>query len=178
MIMRSLDVLLAFPSIVLVFLFMSMVGVKLWLLVLLVGTAWIAQVARVTRGITLETVTKEFIDAAELIGIPRRQILIGEVLPNLTSPLMVEYGLRLTWSIGVIAALSFIGYGIQPPNADWGLMINENRSGLLLTPWPTVVPIAMIALFTIGTNLITEGIARTVAGIEPPRRRRGKIRAR
>ena len=63
------------------------------------------------------------------------------MLPNVTTPLLVEYGLRLTWSIAVIAAISFLGFGIQPPNADWGLMINENRNGITLQPWAVVAPV-------------------------------------
>ena len=75
---------------------------------------------------------------------------------------MVEYGLRLTWSIAVIAAVSFLGFGIQPPNADWGLMINENRGGSRVQPWAVLAAGAAIALFAIGTNFITEGVSRAV----------------
>jgi peptide/nickel transport system permease protein len=164
--MRPLDVVYAFPQIVLSLLFISMVGPKLWLVVLLVALAWMPGVARVTRGITIDTVSKEFVEAAEVLGVPRRRILLKEVLPNLTTPLMVEFGLRLTWSIGLVAALSFIGFGIQPPHADWGLMINENRNGLTIQPWAVVVPVCCIAVFTIGTNLITEGLSRTIAGVD------------
>ena len=64
----------------------------------------------------------------------RARILASEILPNITSPLLVEFGLRLTYSIGIIAALSFLGFGLQPPAADWGLMINENRIGITVQP--------------------------------------------
>ena len=70
---------------------------------------------------------------------------------------MVEYGLRLTWSIALIAAVSFLGFGIQPPNADWGLMINENRTTSRSQPWAVVVPAACIALFAIGDELRHRG---------------------
>ncbi len=165
-IMRTLDIVYAFPNIVLVLLFVSMLGHKLWLIVLLVAWAWVPGVARVTRGITTEAVTREYVEAAEVLGVPRRRILFREVLPNLLTPFLVEYGLRLTWAIGAIAAISFLGFGIQPPNTDWGLMINENRNGLTVQPWGVVFPILAIAAFTIGTNLITEGISRAVAGID------------
>jgi peptide/nickel transport system permease protein len=165
-IMRALDILLAFPNIVLVLLFVSLIGPKTWLIVLLVACAWIPGVARVTRGMTLEIVNREFVEAAEVLGVPRRRILAREVLPNLMTPLMVEYGLRLTWSIAVLAGISFLGFGVQPPNADWGLMVNENRNGLTVQPWGVVTPILCIAVLTVGTNLIAEGIGRTVAGID------------
>ena len=87
---------------------------------MLVALAWVPQVARVVRGITSDIVHREYVESAELIGLPRWRILTREILPNVTTPLMVEYGLRLTWSIALIAALSFLGFGIQPPNADWG----------------------------------------------------------
>jgi peptide/nickel transport system permease protein len=165
-IMRTLDVVYAFPNIVLVLLFVSMLGPKLWLIVFLVAWAWVPGVARVTRGITTEAVTREYVEAAEVLGVPRRRILFREVLPNLLTPLLVEYGLRLTWAIGAIAAISFLGFGVQAPNTDWGLMINENRNGLTVQPWGVVIPILCIAAFTVGTNLLTEGISRSIAGID------------
>ena len=163
--MRSMDVILAFPQIVLVLLFVSMLGSHLSLIVALVALAWVPQVARVARGVTADIVHREYVQAAEAIGLPRRRILLREILPNVATPLMVEYGLRLTWSIAVIAAVSFLGFGIQPPNADWGLMINENRAGITVQPWAVLAPALCIALFAIGTNFITEGVSRAVAGV-------------
>ena len=175
--MRSMDVILAFPQIVLVLLFVSMLGSHLSLIVVLVALAWVPQVARVARGVTAEIVHREYVQSAEAIGLPRRRILSREILPNVATPLMVEYGLRLTWSIAVIAAISFLGFGIQPPNADWGLMINENRSSDHVQPWAVVVPAVCIALFAIGTNFITEGVSRAVAGVERRGRRDERARA-
>ena len=165
-IMRTLDVLYAFPYIVLVLLFVSMLGSPSWLIVLLVAVGWVPGVARTTRGITLETCTREFVEAAEVLGTPRRTILRREILPNLSTPLLVEFALRLTWAVGVIAGLSFLGFGVQPPASDWGLMINENRNGLAVNPWGVLAPISCIALFAIGTNLLADGIGRTIAGTD------------
>ena len=164
--MRAMDVVLAFPQLVFVLLSVSLLGPKLWLIVLLVALSWVPQVARVARGVTLGVVDREFVQAAEAIGLPRRRILAREILPNITTPLMVEYGLRLTWSIAVVAAVSFLGFGIQAPDANWGLMINENRQGLLLQPWPVVVPGLCIAAFAIGTNFVAEGISRAISGVD------------
>ena len=77
----------------------------------------------------------------------------------------MEFGLRLTYSIGLVAGVSFLGFGLQPPAADWGLMINENRVGLTIQPWPVVLPVIAVGLLTVGTNLITDGIARSAIGI-------------
>jgi peptide/nickel transport system permease protein len=172
LLMRGMDVILAFPQIVFVLLFVSLLGPKLPLIVLLVAVAWVPQVARVVRGITSDVVQREYVESAELIGLSRRRILTREVLPNVTTPLMVEYGLRLTWSIALIAAISFLGFGIQPPNADWGLMINENRNILTLQPWPILAPAVCIGVFAIATNLIAEGVGRVIAGVD----REGAVR--
>jgi peptide/nickel transport system permease protein len=164
--MRGMDVILAFPSIVLALVAVSTVGPKLWLIVLVVGLTTMPRVARVTRGASLEIVERDYVHAAQAMGEPRRKILVGEILPNITSPLLVEASLRLTYAIGLIAGLSFLGFGRQPPAADWGLMINENRQGLTVQPWGVVMPVIAIALLTIGTSLIGDGIARASAGIE------------
>lgn len=165
-IMRILDVVLAFPSIVLTLLFVSIVGPKLWLIVLMVGISHAPRIARVSRAATLEVAQRDFIRAAEATGVARTKILFGEILPNTTSPLLVEFGLRLTYSIGLIAALSFLGFGLQPPAADWGLMINENRIGITVQPWPVFMPVVLIGILTIGTNLIADGLGRALIGIE------------
>ena len=78
----------------------------------------------------------------------------------------MEFGLRLTYSIGIIAALSFLGFGMQPPAADWGLMINENRIGITIQPWAVVAPVLLIGILTIGTNLIADGLGRALIGID------------
>jgi peptide/nickel transport system permease protein len=164
--MRGMDVVLAFPSIVLALVAVATVGPQLWLLVLVVGLTTAPRVARVTRGASVEIVERDFVQAAEAVGARRSKILMGEILPNVTSPLLVEASLRLTYSIGLIAGLSFLGFGVQPPAADWGLMINENRQGLTIQPWGVVMPVLAIALLTIGTSLIGDGVSRAAAGID------------
>ena len=165
-IMRLLDVLLAFPSIVFVLLLVALLGHALWLIVLAVAVTHAPRIARVARGACLEIVGRDFVRASEALGVPRRKILMGEILPNITSPLLVEFGLRMTYSIGLIASLSFLGFGMPPPAADWGLMINENRIAIVVQPWATVVPVLLIALLTIGTNLMTDGVSRALIGID------------
>jgi peptide/nickel transport system permease protein len=164
--MRTMDVILAFPSIVLALVAVSTVGPKLWLIVLVVGLTTMPRVARVTRGASAELVERDFVQAAEALGEPRAKLLLGELLPNITSPLMVEASLRLTYAIGLIASLSFLGFGRQPPAADWGLMINENQQGLTVQPWGVLMPVIAIALLTIGTSLIGDGLSRASAGID------------
>jgi peptide/nickel transport system permease protein len=166
LLMRSMDVVLAFPQIVFALILAATVGPKLWLLVVAVALTTVPRVARVTRGAAVEVVERDFVRAADAIGEPRWRILFGEVLPNVTGPLVVEASLRLTFNIAVIAGLSFLGFGLQPPSADWGLMINENKNGLTIQPWPVLLPVIAIGLLTIGTSLIGDGFARAQSGIE------------
>ena len=165
-IMRVLDLLFAFPQLVLVLLFVSVVGPKLWLVTLLVAVSLVPGLARITRGLTVDASSREYVAAAEAVGIPRRRILARELLPNLTTPLAVEISLRLTWAIVILAGISFLGFGVAQPQADWGLMTNENRDGIAVQPWAILAPILCIAMLTIGTSLIAEGFARTMAGID------------
>jgi len=170
LLMRSMDVVLSFPQIVFALILAATVGPKLWLLVFAVALTTVPRAARVTRGAAVEVVERDFVRAAEAIGLPRRRILFSEVLPNITGPLVVETTLRLTFNIAVVAGLSFLGFGLQPPAADWGLMINENKNGLIIQPWPVILPVVAIGLLTIGTSLIGDGLSRAAAGIERGRR--------
>jgi peptide/nickel transport system permease protein len=164
--MRGSDVVLAFPQIILALLAISAIGPKLWLIVLVVAIGHAPRVARVMRGAALEVVERDFVKAAEAVGEKRSRIVLGELLPNVTSPLLVEIGLRMTYSIGLIAAISFLGFGLQPPSSDWGLMINENRLSITVQPWGVVLPVIAIGLLTVGTNLITDGVARAAIGLD------------
>jgi peptide/nickel transport system permease protein len=164
--MRGNDVLLAFPQIIFVLLAVSAIGPKLWLIVLTVGLTHAPRVARVIRGAALEVVERDFVKSAEVVGEKRWRIVFGELLPNVTSPLLVELGLRMTYSIGLVAGISFLGFGLQPPDADWGLMINENRLSITVQPWAVLLPVVAIGLLTVGTNLITDGLSRALAGID------------
>jgi peptide/nickel transport system permease protein len=166
LLMRAMDVIIAFPVLVLALVAVATVGPKIWVIVVSVGLATMPRIARVSRGAGAEVVERDFVRAAEALGQRRAKIVIGELLPNIMSPLIVESALRFTYSIAVIAALSFVGFGLQPPAADWGLMINENRQGLEIQPWGVVVPVVAIALLTIGTSLVGDALARAAVGIE------------
>ena len=162
--MRAMDVFLSIPLIIFVMLFVAMIGTREWLVVLLVGIAHMPQVARITRGVAADIVEREFVQFAEALSVPRWRILWREILPNITTPLLVEFGIRIVWSIAGIAALSVMGYGIQPPSADWGLMISENRGRIATRPLAVLAPGLCIAIFAFGINMIAEGIAGTVSG--------------
>jgi peptide/nickel transport system permease protein len=166
--MRIVDVVLAFPPLVFALLLVSVLGSHVWLILLAVAISHAPQVARVVRAAALDVCERDFVRAVELLGTPARRVIRGEVLPNLLSVVMVEVGLRFTFSILLIASLSFLTFGIQPPAANWGLMVNENYIGLSVNPWGVVVPVILIAIVTIGLNTYTDAIARVSLGVERP----------
>jgi peptide/nickel transport system permease protein len=167
LLMRAMDVLLALPQIILALLVISMFGASTTLIVLTVGVSMVPRIARVVRGAAVSVVERDFVAAAEALGESRWRILRAELLPNVTSPLLIEASLRLTLSIGVIAGIAFLGFTPNPNAANWGLMINENRGGLLGgQPWGTALPVLAITVLTIGTGLIGDGLSRAAAGVD------------
>jgi peptide/nickel transport system permease protein len=160
-IMRLNDVLLAFPQILLALVVLTAVeNPSAWVIVVLVGASHAPRVARVARGVALGIVSRDFVVAAEALGERRSRVVFAEVLPNMTGPLLAEAGLRLTYSIALVAALGFLGFSADPGAANWGQMMNENRLGLATQPWAVIAPVIMIAIFTIATNLMADGLAQ------------------
>jgi peptide/nickel transport system permease protein len=160
-IMRLNDVLLSFPQILLALVVLTSISQpKAWMLVVLVGLSNAPRTARIARGVSLGLVSRDFVHAAEALGEKRSRVIVAEVLPNMSASLMAEAGLRLTFSIGLVAALGFLGITTDPGAANWGQMISENRLGLPTQPWAVLAPVIVIALFTIGTNLTADGIAQ------------------
>jgi peptide/nickel transport system permease protein len=160
-IMRLNDVLLAFPQILLALVVLTALrNPAAWVIVVLIGLSHAPRVARVSRGVALGIVSRDFVVAAEALGEKRSRVIVAEVLPNMIGPLLAEAGLRLTYSIGVVAALGFLGFAADPGAANWGQMMNENRLGLATQPWAVVAPVLMIAIFTIATNLMADGLAQ------------------
>ena len=166
LIMRTVDVILAFPQLVFALLLLSLLGPKLWLITLAVGITHAPAVARVVRSATLDISEREYVKVAELQGMRPAAVMAKEIMPSLTTPLMVEAGLRLTYSIIIISGLAFLGFGQPPPAPNWGTMINENLSGLPANPWAVIVPAAVIALLTIGVNTLTDAIGRVAMGVD------------
>jgi peptide/nickel transport system permease protein len=164
--MRVMDVLLAIPQLIFALVAVAILGPEGWLIVLVVGLSTFPRVARVIRGAAAPVVEQDYVDAAEALGEPRSRILAMEILPNVTGPLIVEATLRLTYSIGTIASLAFLGFTPDPNAPNWGLMLQENRLSLLIQPWGVVLPAAAIVLLTIGTGLLGDGLARASAGID------------
>ena len=167
--MRGMDVIMAFPQIMLALIAVAIIGPHVWVIVVAIALTTAPRIARVARGAAQPIVERDFIACSEAMGVPRWRIISAELLPNTLGPLMVEASLRLTYSIAVIAALAFLGLAPDPNGANWGTMIKQNQIVLAVQPWGAVAPIIAIALLTIGTGLIGDGIARTAAGIDRAR---------
>lgn len=167
--MRAMDVIMAFPQIMLALVAVSLVGPKASIIILTIALTTAPRVARVARGAAQPVVERDFVGATEAMGMSRVRILFGELLPNILGPMMVEASLRLTYSIGVIAALAFLGLAANPNSPNWGTMIYQNQIALATQPWGALLPIMAIALLTMGSGLIGDGIARTAAGIDRER---------
>lgn len=168
-IMRSLDILISFPSLLLAMVTFTTLGVSVPLIVIVVAVTTTPRIARVVRGAALPVVERDFIGAAEALGESRTFIIRKELLPNVAAPLLVEATLRLAYSIGLIASLGFLGFTPELNAANWGMMVQENRTSMELQPWGVVVPVVAIALLTVGAGLLSDGISRAAAGIDRKR---------
>jgi peptide/nickel transport system permease protein len=167
--MRAMDVIMAFPQIMLALVAVSLIGANTWIIIAAIALTTAPRVARVARGAAQPVIERDFVAATESMGLSRVRILSGELFPNILGPMMVEASLRLTYSIGVIAALAFLGLAPDPNGANWGTMIQQNQIALATQPWGALLPIIAIAMLTMGTGLIGDGIARTAAGIDRER---------
>jgi peptide/nickel transport system permease protein len=155
--MRVLDIFLAFPPLLLALVILATIGPSLISLILVVAILYVPVLARVTRSMVLDLKTKEFVEAAVTRGESRWYILVQEILPNAYAPLLVELSMRFSYAIFLVASLGFLGMGVQPPSPDWGLQINEARSYFVSAPWMLLFPALAISLLVVATNLMTDG---------------------
>ena len=158
--MRCVDVLLAFPGLLLLLLAVTAIHDAVVAVVVGVVLVQAAAIARIMRTEVLSTVKRGFVEAAQLRGQRTPSIMVREILP-ITAPVMLaDFGIRFSVSVILIASVNFLGLG-QPPAADWGLMISENRGIISLNPWAVLAPAIMLGLFTIGLNLVADAYLRT-----------------
>jgi peptide/nickel transport system permease protein len=162
LLMRATDVMLSAPPLLFLLVLVTGTGTSKTTLVIGVALVQLPLVARIVRAATLEQSVRGFVEAAEARGEHAPAILRREILPNILPAIMADIGLRFTYSIILVASVNFLGLGLQPPASDWALIINENRTGLTLNPLTILVPALMIALLTIGVNLMADAIARSL----------------
>lgn len=157
-IMRVMDALLAFPALVLALAFVAALGPGLNNAILAIGIVNVPTYARLTRGQVLSAKEREYVEAARTVGASDIRILFKHLLPNISSPLIVQTSLGFATAILAEAALSFLGLGVQPPTPSWGGMLNGARGYLEIDPWLIIGPGAAIFLAVLGFNFIGDGI--------------------
>ena len=154
-----LDILLSFPPILLALLVIAGLGPTLPVLVGTIAFIQSARVARVARAVAMGIAALEFVEVARARGESLFSVLAREILPNAVRPLAVEYGLRLSYAVLFMSSLSFLGLGIQPPEADWGGMVRQNVSGLYYGAPAAIFPAVLIGLLVLGVNLTVDWLA-------------------
>ncbi|UPH72817.1 dipeptide/oligopeptide/nickel ABC transporter permease/ATP-binding protein [Abyssibius alkaniclasticus] len=157
-IMRGVDMLMAFPYILLALAIVAALGPGLMNALIAVAAVNVPFFARNIRGVTVGIAHKEFVDAARLAGMRDREIILGEVLPNVLPVIVIAMSTTVGWMILETAGLSFLGLGSQPPQADLGSMLGEARSALITNPHTSIVPGAMILIIVMGINLLGDGV--------------------
>lgn len=157
-IMRIADIVLAFPSMLLAMVIVYILGDGLMNIFLTLALVNWASVARVVRSQSLSLKESEYFEAARVIGVPRPVILFRHLLPNCMPTLIVLFTLDIPSAILTESSLSFLGLGIQPPNASWGLMVNAGRQYLYNAPWLSLVPSAAIMLIVLAFNFLGDGL--------------------
>jgi peptide/nickel transport system permease protein len=154
--MRSVDVLLAFPPILFLLVVAAGAGPSAGALVIAITVVFAPSVARVIRAATQTVSHSGYVEAAVARGESTARIIFREILPNIRPTVVADAGPRLTFAILLVAAVNYLGLGLRPPAADWALMISENRSGLSLQPWALIVPSALIAILTVAVNIVAD----------------------
>ena len=158
LVMRTLDVMMAFPPIMLVLLILAVTPPNLMKTAIAIGVLAVAPIGRVTRSVTLDLMSGEFIEAAHARGERLHYLLMRELLPNVWPVLMVEASLRVVFAVLLGAVLSFLGLGVQPPAADWGLMISNGRAFVDTAPWISLAPGIAMSITVIGISLVGDGL--------------------
>ena len=168
---RSVDVLMAIPSLIFALVLLSIFKPSVLSLILIIAVLDSTRVFRLTRAVAINVVVMDYVEVARLRGEKLGWIMKNEILPNIMPPMVAEFGLRFSFVFLTIAALSFLGVGIQPPTADWGSMVRDNASLIQfaqydlkagLTP---LLPAAAIGLLTVAVNFVVDWFLHKTSGL-------------
>ena len=162
--MRVMDAILAFPSLVLALAIAAVLGAKLINAIIAIGIVYIPQFARLARGQVLAVTELEYVKAARALGASNRRIILVHILPNITTPLVVQITLSVGYAILAEASLSFLGVGIQPPQPAWGTMLRTGYPYLEAAPWLAIAPGGAIFLVVMACNFVGDWVQKAFAG--------------
>ena len=155
---RFVDLMMAIPSLIMALVILSVMPVTLTILILVIGLLDATRVFRLARAVAVDIEVMDYVEAARLRGEGLRWIIFREILPNAMSPLVAELGLRFIFAVLFISTLSFLGLGIQPPLADWGGIVKENKEGIVYGIPAALVPAIAIATLAISVNLVADWV--------------------
>lgn len=168
---RFIDVLMAIPSLIFALMLLSIFGSNVTNLIIIIAILDATRVFRLTRAVSMNVVVMDFVEAARLRGEGLGWVMRREILPNILPPMVAEFGLRFCFVFLTIAALSFLGVGIQPPTADWGSMVRENASLIQFAKYDMtaavtpLLPAAAIALLTVAVNFVVDWFLHKTSGL-------------
>jgi peptide/nickel transport system permease protein len=155
---RIADLVMAIPSLIVALVILSVLPLNLTVLIFVIGLLDSTRVFRLSRAVAMDIAVMDYVEAAKLRGEGQGWIIFREILPNALSPLVAEFGLRFIFAVLFISTLSFLGLGIQPPLADWGGMVKENKDGLIYGKSAALMPALAIAALAISVNLVADWI--------------------
>ncbi len=155
---RFVDLLMSIPTLIFALVVLSVLPTNILTLILVMGILDSTRVYRLSRAVAVDINVMDFVEAAKLRGEGRGWIIFREILPNALSPLVSELGLRFIYAVLFLSALSFLGLGVQPPSADWGGMVKENKDGIVFGIPAALIPAGAIAALAISVNLVADWI--------------------
>ena len=162
---RVVDILMAIPGLVFALLILTILGTSITTLVLVIAVLDSTRVYRITRAAAMNIAVMDFVDVARLRGEGLWWVVRKEILPNIMAPLLAEFGLRFCFVFLFIAALSFLGLGIQPPTADWGSMVRDNATLINYDDITPLLPAAAIAILTVAVNFVVDWLLHKSSGL-------------
>ena len=163
---RFVDLVMAIPTLIFALVVLSVMPVTLPVLILVMGLLDSTRVFRLSRAVAADIAVMDFVEAAKLRGEGRVWIIFREILPNALSPLVAEAGMRFIFMVLFVSTLSFLGLGVQPPAADWGGIVKENKDGIVYGIPAALLPAVAIALLAISVNLVADWVLERTASLK------------
>ena len=163
---RFVDLMMAIPSLIFALVVLSVMPVTVPVLILVMGILDATRVFRLSRAVAVDITVMDFVEAARLRGERRGWIIFREILPNALSPLVAEMGLRFIFMVLFISTLSFLGLGVQPPLADWGGIVKENKEGIVYGIPAALIPAFAIATLAISVNLVADWVLNRTSSLK------------
>jgi len=163
---RFVDLMMAIPSLIFALVVLSVMPVTLPVLILVMGLLDATRVFRLSRAVAVDITVMDYVEAARLRGEGRGWIIFREILPNALSPLVAEMGLRFIFMVLFVSTLSFLGLGVQPPLADWGGIVKENKEGIVYGIPAALIPAFAIATLAISVNLVADWVLNRTSSLK------------